>query len=227
VAAGSAIDHRRFKDEIYGEFARVGAALAHPRRLELLDLLAQRERSVEDVAREMELPLASASQHLRALARARLVSFRRAGTLRFYGLADASVDALVRALRRVAERQLADVRAIVGRHLGESDDRASLDEVVRRANGGDLVLLDVRPTEEFETAHIAGARSFPVDRLLAARRLPLSKRAEIVAYCRGPYCVWAHEAVEALRERGYRARVLPLGVRDAEAAGARVERQAG
>lgn len=224
----STINHRKFKDDVYGELARVGAALANPKRLLLLDLLAQRDWSVEDLATELGVSIASVSQHLRALAQARLVTTTRKGTYVFYSLADESVYRLVAGVRDVAEQRLSEVPAIVQRHLGDArtpDDIVSAESIRRGVNAKDWVLIDVRPPDEYEHAHIEGARSVPIDRLaqdIRKRRIPADR--EIVVYCRGPYCVWADEAVSLLRERGYRARRLRLGVRDYEALGVDVER---
>jgi DNA-binding transcriptional ArsR family regulator/rhodanese-related sulfurtransferase len=212
---------------VYGELARVSAALASPKRLQLLDLLAQRERSVEDLAHEMRISIASASQHLRALADARLVTAQRNGTYAFYALADESVYRLVSDLREVAQTQLAELPAILKRHLGDArtGDGVVSDREFLGRNGKPWVLFDVRPSEEYESAHIAGARSMPIERLSSEiRRKNIPKSREIVVYCRGPFCVWADEAVALLRKNGYRARRLELGVRDYEALGIDVER---
>ena len=224
------VDHRRFKDEVYGELARVGSALASPKRLEILDLLAQRDRSVDDLAQEMGISIASASQHLRSLAEARLVTTERTGTFVFYSLADTSVYEMLASLRVVGERRLAEVPAILRRHLGElrsQDDVVPFSEIRDGIDGNAMLLLDVRPAEEFRSAHIAGARSAPVAQLQKAiRNRTLPHNREIVVYCRGPFCVWADEAVAFLRKRGFRARRLELGVLDYEALGFVVEREA-
>ena len=224
----SRLDHRKFKDEVYGELARVGAALANPKRLLMLELLAQRDRSVEDLAEEIGISIASASQHLRSLADAKLVSARRQGTYAFYSLADESVYGLVASVRVVAEQRLSEVPAIIRRHLGDSrsaQDVIPADALPNSSKAKDWVLIDVRPSAEYDSAHIAGARSLPIERLpseIRKRRIPADR--EIVVYCRGPFCVWADEAVALLRKRGYRARRLQLGVRDYEALGVDVER---
>lgn len=223
------IDHQGFKDEVYGELARIGSALASPKRLQILDLLAQRDRSVDDLAREMGVSIASASQHLRALAEARLVIANRKGTFAFYSLASESVYGLVASLREVAQDRLAEIPAILHRHLAalrSPTDVVPLSEFRENRNRDTMLLLDVRPVEEYRSAHVAGARSTPITQLpnaIGKRALP--KDREIVVYCRGPYCVWADEAVALLRERGYRARRLELGVRDYEALGFDVERE--
>lgn len=224
------VDHRKFKEEIYGALARIGGALANPKRLLLLDLLAQRERSVEDLAEEMDISVASASQHLRALAEARLVIAERKATFVFYSLADESVYRMVCALREVAERRLAEVPEIIRRHLGELRGNVrtvTLAELLDRSDHETSLLLDVRPVEEYRSAHVVGARSVPIDQLpreIRTRKFPRDRK--IVVYCRGPYCVWADEAVALLRQRGYNARRLQLGVRDCEALGIGVEKAA-
>lgn len=212
--------HRRFKDELYQEFARVGQALASPRRLEMLDLLAQRERSVEDLAQEMGLSIANASQHLRILAHARLVETRREGNRIFYRLAGDQVFHLWQALRDVAEMRLAEIAAIVQRYLGERDQLEPVDaaELLRRVEAGEVVLLDVRPLEEYRAGHIPGARPVPpgqIEQILQA----LPRDREIVAYCRGPFCVFSDEAVALSRQVGFMARRLRIGLPDWRAHG--------
>ncbi|WP_273846172.1 ArsR/SmtB family transcription factor [Rubrobacter calidifluminis] len=221
-------EHREFKDLLYEQFARVGKALASPRRLEMIDLLAQGERTVEEIARQMELPVANVSQHLQVLRRARLVEARREGLYVRYRLADGRVFELWRMLREIGEERLAEIDRLVGDYL---EDRASLEEVSAEElremmRGGEVVVLDVRPEEEYRAGHIAGARSLPVEELeerleRCLRDLPPDRR--IVAYCRGPYCVFSDEAVEMLRERGYSAVRLAEGFPEWRAAGFPVE----
>ncbi|HEY7835173.1 MAG TPA: metalloregulator ArsR/SmtB family transcription factor [Ktedonobacterales bacterium] len=198
--------HREFKDQLYAQFARLGKALASPQRLELLDLLAQGERSVDDLAREAGLSIANASAHLQALARARLVVGRKAGLRVYYRLADPSVYRLWAALREAGSAQLAEIDRLVRAYL---HDRQALEplsraEFLTRLTRGETVVLDVRPALEYRQGHVAGARSIPVDEL-EARLGELDPRREVVAYCRGPYCVFADEAVALLRARGLRA----------------------
>ncbi|HEV2404052.1 MAG TPA: metalloregulator ArsR/SmtB family transcription factor [Ktedonobacterales bacterium] len=198
--------HREFKDQLYAQFARVGKALASPQRLELLDLLAQGERTVEDLAQEAALTVANTSQHLRILRAARLVESRKAALHVYYRLADPGVFALWRALRAVGERQLAEIDRLVDTymHRPEHLEPLSRDDLVRRLAEGDAVVLDVRPALEYQQGHIAGARSIPLNEL-EARLGELDPEREIVAYCRGPYCVFADEAVALLRAHGRRA----------------------
>jgi rhodanese-related sulfurtransferase len=213
-------DHRAFKDALYDQFARIGKALANPHRLELLDLLAQGERRVEDLAREASLPIANASQHLQALRRAHLVEARRDGTSIYYRLGDERVFRLWQALRDLGQARLADVDALVRTYLEDRDQFEAVDVLTlqRLLQDEDITVLDVRPTPEFRAGHIPGAHSIPFDEL-AARLHELPEAREIVAYCRGPYCVFADEAVALLRARGYRASRLAEGFPDWRAAG--------
>jgi rhodanese-related sulfurtransferase/predicted transcriptional regulator len=210
-----AVTHRRFKDELYREFARIGQALASPRRLEMLDLLAQRERSVEDLAQEMGLSVANCSQHLRILAQARLVETRREGTRVYYRLAGDEVFRLWQAVRETGERRLAEITALVRRYLGERDELEAVDadELLRRVRAGEVILLDVRPLEEYRAGHVPGARPVPPERLEEILHT-LPRDREIVAYCRGPYCVFSDEAVAILRAAGVNAHRLRLGLPD-------------
>jgi len=219
------VAHRAFKDRLYGQFARVGKALASPHRLELLELLAQGERSVDDVATEVGMSMANASQHLQALREAGLVESRKQGLFVHYRLADDSVVELSRAIRTVAERRLADLDRIVRDHFGERSDPepVAMKELLARARSGKVVILDTRPVNEFAAGHIAGALSVPVDEL--KRKLAeLPKTKEFVAYCRGPYCVYADRAVEILKESGRRARRLDGGFPEWKLAGLPVEK---
>lgn len=216
--------HRGFKQELFSEFARVAKALAHPQRLELLYLLAQRERSVEDLAREMGVPIANVSQHLQALRRARLVEVRREGLFAFYRLADGSVYRLYQSILEVGERRLAEVDRIVEAYLGERDSLEPIgaEDLLRRLREGEVILLDVRPEEEYRAGHIPGAVSMPVE-ALESRLRELREGREVIAYCRGPYCLFADEAVTLLSSRGIPARRLGLGLPDWRAAGLPVE----
>jgi rhodanese-related sulfurtransferase/DNA-binding transcriptional ArsR family regulator len=217
--------HRAFKGRLYGQFARVGKALASPHRLELLELLAQGERTVDDLAKEVGMSMANASQHLQGLREAGLVEGRKQGLFVYYRLADDSVVALSKAIRTVAERRLAELERIVRDHFGDRSDPepVAIDELLARARSGKVVILDTRPAGEFAAGHIAGAVSVPVDEL--KRRLAnLPKSKEFVAYCRGPYCVYADRAVELLRASGRKARRLAEGFPEWKAAGLPVER---
>jgi rhodanese-related sulfurtransferase len=217
--------HREFRDQLYAQFARIGKALASPQRLELLDLLAQGERTVEDLAGEAALTVANASQHLHVLRGARLVDSRKVGLYVYYRLADPAVYALWRALCDVGERQLAEIDRLVDTYMRHPEhlEPLSRDDLVRRLTEGDAILLDVRPALEYKQGHITGARSIPVEQM-AARLDELNPDQEVVAYCRGPYCVFADEAVALLRSRGFTARRYVEGYPEWAAAGLPVER---
>lgn len=220
----SAPDHRQFKDRLYGQFARLGKALASPQRLELLDLLTQSERTVESLAAEIGSSTANTSQHLQALRHASLVDTRKDGLFVYYRLADASVAQLCAALRTVAEQQYAELDRIVRDHFGDRSDPepVQMDELLRRARKGDVVILDTRPAREYAAGHIAGALSVPIDDLQdRLRKLPKSKA--FVAYCRGPYCIYADQAVERLRASGRRAHRMATGFPEWRSAGLPVE----
>jgi rhodanese-related sulfurtransferase len=212
--------HRDFKNRLYGQLARIGKALASPHRLELLELLAQGERTVESLATELESSIANTSQHLQALRQAALVDSRKDGLFVYYRLIDPMVYDVCRAVRTVAERQLADLDRLVREHFGDRGrtEPVRMDDLLRRARAGDVVILDTRPPNEYVSGHIAGALSVPVDDL--QRRLrQLPKNKKYVAYCRGPYCVYADRAVEILRSRGRRAQRLLEGFPEWQAAG--------
>jgi rhodanese-related sulfurtransferase len=203
---------REFKDAVFGQFARVAAAFASPKRIEIVDVLAQGERSVETLAAETGLSLANTSRHLQVLKAVCLVAARRDGLQVFYRLGDADVLAGYRALRRLAEQRLAELDRLVHDYFGGVDglEPVGRSELLRRARSGHAVVIDVRPREEFEAGHIAGAMSIPLP--LLEKRLPdISPTRESVAYCRGPYCVLAAEAVRLLRRRGYQALRLQEG----------------
>lgn len=216
--------HRAFKSRLYSQFARIGKALSSPHRLELLDLLAQGERTVDSLATEIGLSLANASQHLQALRQATLVDSRKEGLFVFYRLSDPSVFDLSKAVRTVAEHQLADLERLVREHFGDRSDAEPVEmaDLLKRARSKNVVVLDTRPSNEYAAGHIAGALSVPIDAL--QRRLrQLPKGKEYVAYCRGPYCVYADRAVEILRSHGRQARRLREGFPEWRAAGHPVE----
>ncbi len=216
--------HREFKDRLYGELGRIASAIDSPRRLELVDLLAQGERSVEELAAQAALSVANTSRHLQVLRAARLVESRKQGLRVYYRLAEAEVFDVSRAIRRLAERRLADLDRLVEHHLAPRDalQPVAREELLRRMRDGRALVVDVRPRQEYRAGHIPGALSIPVDEL--KRRLSeLPRRKEIVAYCRGPYCVMAYDAVARLRARGRRARRLVDGWPEWRAAGLPVE----
>lgn len=217
--------HRAFKDRLYAQLARVGKAVANPHRLELLELLAQSDRTVESLATETGLSIANASQHLVALRDAGLVESRKDGLYVHSRLADPAVLDLTRALRVVAERRLEELERIVRDHFGDRSDPepVGMEELLARARLPDVVIVDTRPAHEFQAGHITGAISIPLDEL-QARLAKLPKRKSYVAYCRGPYCVYADEAVALLRASGRRARRLSEGFPEWKAAGFPVDR---
>jgi rhodanese-related sulfurtransferase len=208
------------RDPIYQHLARLGQAMASGARLALLDLLRQGPRSVEALAQEVGLTLANTSQHLKVLRQARLVEAEKRGVFVTYRLADDAVDGFYRALRGLGEARLAEVQQIARAFV---DDRGGLEPVDRfrlfeRVQAGEVVVLDVRPTEEYQAAHIAGAISIPLGEL-EQRLETFPKDREIVAYCRGPYCVLAPKAAALLRARGYRAVAMGDGVAEWRARG--------
>jgi rhodanese-related sulfurtransferase/DNA-binding HxlR family transcriptional regulator len=217
-------DHRLFKDKLFEQFARVGKALANPHRLEILDLLAQGERTVEDLAREAGMSVANTSRHLQELRAARLVEVRREGLYGYYRLADERVFAAWRAIRDLGEARLAEIDRLVGSYLTYRDSLEAVcaEELLAKMREEGVEVLDVRPEDEYRAGHIPGARSVPVERMEAyLEEIPRDR--EVVAYCRGPYCVFSDEAVALLRSRGYRARRLREGLPDWRAAGLPVE----
>ncbi|RJQ53184.1 MAG: ArsR family transcriptional regulator [Actinobacteria bacterium] len=208
-------ESRRYKNEIYEQFARVGKAVCNAKRLELLDLLLQTDRSVEILAEQAGSSVANVSQHLQVLKRARLVESERDGNRVVYRIADPAVGQILRLVRSFAEKQLAEVGAITREFLSGRGGMEPVDRerLLERARGGDVVVLDVRPAEEYEAGHLPGATSIPLSEI-ETRLSELPKDKEIVAYCRGPYCVLAVKAVEMLRERGYEAVRLEDGVQE-------------
>jgi rhodanese-related sulfurtransferase/predicted transcriptional regulator len=212
------------KVALFDALASVAQALGSGRRAEMVDLLAQGERSVEEIAAEVSQSAANTSQHLRVLARAGLVRSRREGPRVYYRLASDRVGELWAAVRDVAVRHVAEVNGLVDEYLGERDgvEQLSAAELEERLARGRVVLLDVRPEPEYRAGHIAGARSAPLSRLPSlVSKLP--RRQEIVAYCRGPYCVYADDAVRLLREQGLKARRLDVGFPEWRRAGLPIE----
>jgi rhodanese-related sulfurtransferase/DNA-binding CsgD family transcriptional regulator len=211
---------RRFQDAIYEQFSRIGKAVASPRRLELLELLCQGERTVERLARQAGLSVANTSQHLQHLRAARLVEAEKSGLYVIYRIADPAVCEFFHAMRALAETRLAEMKQITREFMEDSGEFEPVDrqELLARVREGAATVLDVRPSEEYQAAHIEGAISVPLAEL--RRRLAdLPRDQEIVAYCRGPYCVLAVEAVKILRAEGFRALRLEDGVHDWQARG--------
>jgi rhodanese-related sulfurtransferase/DNA-binding MarR family transcriptional regulator len=215
---------RQFKDQLYEQFARIGKALSNPHRLELVELLAQGERTVEDLAAEANLPIANASQHLQVLRAAQLVDVRRDGLYAYYRLSDERVFRVWQTLRDLGELQLAEVNRLVQSFLQDRSPLQSMNaaELVERMEAGDVLVLDVRPELEYQSGHIPEARSIPIGEL-EARLSELPRDQEIIAYCRGPYCVFADEAIILLQKHGYRVRRLVEGLPDWQALNLPVE----
>jgi rhodanese-related sulfurtransferase/DNA-binding HxlR family transcriptional regulator len=215
------------KSALFDSFASVARALGNGRRAEIVDVLAQGERSVDELAGEIGQSIANTSQHLQVLSRAGLVDSRRDGTRVIYRLASERVDELWSSVRDVAVRHVAEVNGLAEAYLGDRTglEQVTADELADRLALGKVVLLDVRPESEYRAGHIAGARSAPLPSLDAL--VPeLSPRREIVAYCRGPYCVYADDAVRLLRGRGLKARRLDVGYPEWLRAGLPVEANA-
>lgn len=211
--------NRRFKDEIYEQFSRIGKAVSSPKRLELLDILCQGERTVEILANETSLSVANASQHLQVLKNSRLVEQEKKGLFVVYRPAPMVCEFFL-SMRKIAEDRIAEIEQIKNRFLKGKKGMEPVDRdlLIERIKNDDVTLLDVRPAEEFQSGHIDGALSVPlkeIERML--EKLP--KDREVVAYCRGPYCVLSIEAVELLNQRGYCAVRLEEGVQDWRAMG--------
>lgn len=215
---------RRLKDSVYAALADVGKSVASPVRVELLDLLSQGDCTVDELSRLSGQSVANTSQHLQALLRSRLVRRSKEGLFVRYGMAVPEVAEFVRALRVLTERQAAELQRARKRLLAELDEAEPVgqEEIVRRVREGEAFVIDVRPTAEFTAGHLPGALSVPLEEL-TTRLAELPRGRDIVAYCRGPYCVLAVEAVRRLREKGYRAIRLDMGVWDWRAEGLPVE----
>jgi rhodanese-related sulfurtransferase/DNA-binding transcriptional ArsR family regulator len=205
--------HRTFKDALYAQFARIGHAVSTPKRIEMLDLLGQSERTVAELADLTATPVKNTSAHLRALRGAGLVETRKDGPRVFYRLAGDGVHEFLRELQSLAHARLADVERVTQQYLDGRDELEPISgrELERRIREGNVTVIDVRPREEYAAGHITGALSVPVEDLKRGRSAP-PKAREVVAYCRGRYCVYAVEAVTLLRQRGYRARRLVDGL---------------
>lgn len=214
------MDKREFKDKVYNELAKVTKALGNPRRLEIIDLLAQGPFSVEKIAEQTGLSVANASQHLQVLKRARLVDISRKGNFIYYHLSSDKVFNAWRALRELGLIQNAEAEKLL--HEFYSTDRqiepVTLSELTEKISKADVVVLDVRPGEEYKRGHIKEAVSIPVEEL-SSRMDELPKEAEIIAYCRGPLCVYADEAVKLLIKKGFKAKRLKEGFPDWKAVG--------
>lgn len=208
------------KRAVFEQFAQTAKTLGHPGRIEIIELLAQGERSVEALSERAGLTIATTSQHLQMLKRAGLVSARRDGKFILYAVTGNEVIDLISAIRRVTEQHNAEMDRIVRGYFDERDgmEPVSRDELLERARSGLVTVLDVRPADEYAAGHIPGAANMPLDQL-EQRLGELGKDREIIAYCRGPYCVYAFEAVSALRQAGFEARRLEDGLPQWRAAG--------
>jgi len=219
--------HRDIKDLLYEQVARITRALASPKRLEIVEVLCQGEKTVESLAASTDLDIRMASAHLKQLKAARLVESRKAGRYVYYRLADNAVASLWVSLRSAAEGRLAELQNAVRDFVSDPQALAPLDRraMLAKARAGEVILIDVRPESEFAAGHLPHARSMPVDEL--KRRLAeLPRGSEIVAYCRGPFCMFANEAVAFLRAQGFRARRIDDGVAEWRASGMALERAA-
>jgi len=214
------MEKRRIKDLLYEQVARIGKALASPKRLELLEILAQGEKTVETLSAELSINVKLASAHLKALRAARLVDSRRDGKYVVYRLSGQDVSDLWVNLREVAEEHLLELRMAIDQMVAQPDKLSTIDRdaLLEQAKRGEVIVIDVRPQAEYEAAHLPFARSMPVDEL-EQRLAELPRRREIVAYCRGPFCMLSDEALKLLRAKGYKARKILDGVSEWRAAG--------
>lgn len=209
------MNKREFKDKVYGELAKITKSMANPHRLEIIELLAQGECSVEQIAEQTNLPIANASQHLQVLKVAQLVDINRQGNFIYYRLANSNVFKAWKSLRELGVERIATVEKLV-RDFRKSKfdfESVSINDLIQKIELGKVTILDVRPESEFNQGHIANAISIPIDQL-SSRLKELPKRTEIVAYCRGPFCVFADEAVAMLIKAGYKATRLEEGFPD-------------
>ena len=213
------------KQKLFAQLASVGKALANGNRLELLDFLAQKERSVEALARLANLTIANTSQHLQHLRRAGLITARKKDRHVFYAIADETVLSLIAVLRKTAEKNSAEMSRLVERYLTARDTLEPISKKVlmKRIEDGIVTIIDVRPAEEFEAGHLPNAINIPID-CLEQEIQSLSLESEIVAYCRGPYCLLSFEAVDMLRAKGIHARRLEDGFPEWELAGLPIKR---
>lgn len=218
------MSNNNFKQELFIQFARVGKALSNGNRLELLELIAQGERSVDELAKISGLSVANTSQHLQQLRQAGLINSTKRGLKVFYRISSDDVIGLFTSLRTVAERHLADVQQLVSTYLTVKDNLEAIaaTELLNRVRGGLVTVLDVRPAEEYQSGHVPGAINIPLSQL-EKHLNSLDKMHDIVAYCRGPHCVLAFDAVEKLREKGFTAHRLEDGFPEWKSAGLPVE----
>lgn len=209
------MNKREFKDRVYGELSKITKSMANPHRLEIIELLAQGEFSVEQIALEINLSVANTSQHLQILKEAQLAEIHRQGNFIYYRLSNKNVFRAWKALRELGVERIAAIEKLVKefRNSNFKLESVTLDELLKKIESGKVTILDVRPEKEFKNGHIASAISIPVDEL--KKRLPeLPRRTEIIVYCRGPFCVYADEAVAILNKTGYKATRLEEGFPD-------------
>lgn len=206
---------REFKDFIYGEFARIGKTLSSPKRLELLDLLTQGQKSVEALASETKMSIANTSKHLQALLEAKLVSFSKDKNYVYYRLASEKVLSLVMAIRSTAEDRIAEVNYVRNDYILKNNELESITiaEMIKKMEDDQVTVVDVRPSDEYESGHIPNSISVPISEFEDKLHF-IPKEKPVIAYCRGPYCVYASEAVELLRDKGYKAAVLDSGINE-------------
>lgn len=211
---------RLIKDLLYEQVARIGKAVSSPKRLEMLELLAQGEKSVEHLADELSIDIKLASAHLRTLREARLVTSRKEGKFVIYSLTGDDVAGMWVNLRQVAEEHLVELRVAIDQMVAEPAKLLTVDRdtLLKRAKSGEVLVIDVRPQSEYKHAHLPFARSMPVDEI-AHRLAELPRDKEIVAYCRGPFCLFSEEAYQLLSNKGYRVHKLLDGVSEWQAAG--------
>lgn len=219
-----AMDKREFKNKVYSELAKITKAMGNPHRLEIIELLAQGDYSVEQISLQTDLTIANASQHLQVLKTAQLVEVTRNGTFIYYKLANNNVFKAWKALRELGVERIASIEKLVRdfRKTKSKADSLTIELLRKRLTEGKITILDVRPEKEFIAGHIANAVSIPIDQL-QERLKELPKRNEIIAYCRGPFCVYADEAVSLLNKLGYKATRLEEGFPDWESMGLPVE----
>lgn len=209
------MDVRGYKDNIYNQFSRIGKVLSSPKRLELLDLLSHGPKSVETLSNETKMSVANTSKHLQALVEGRLVRFRKEKNYVIYRLSDQEVVELLMAVKLVAEKQLAETHLLRNEFVVKPDrmESITLDQFRERMDHGGITIIDVRPHEEYDAGHIDGAISVPIDEINGYLK-QITNDEQIVAYCRGPYCVYATQAVELLRSKGYKAIRLEAGLHE-------------
>lgn len=218
------MEKRAFKDKVFGELAKVSSALANPKRLEIIDLLAQGERTVEKISNETGMSVANASQHLQVLKSGNLVEIRREGNFIRYRLASDKVSLIWQLLRELGTERIAEIEKVLKDFRAQKKglESVTIDELLKKMHKQNVLLIDVRPQEEYESGHIANALSIPIGQL-AKRLKDLPKNKEIIAYCRGPYCVFADEAIELLVKKKFKARRLEEGFPDWKLRGLPVE----